>query len=280
MSTPFVVASDLDERITIFRVDNEVDVVSVVTERFVALIDTTGTPDGCLRVLSALSPHLEAKPLIVINTHADWDHVWGNSAVADRAVIIAHEAAVPRLSSPTDGVATLRIKRELSDRFDEVILTQPHLTFDESLTLRGGDLTLELIHTPGHTDDHVAVWIPELALCIAGDTAEDPIPEVTDPTAVNFDLLRDSLRRLRDLNPRHVIPGHGASTSPRLLDDNLSYFDTVSARVATLPEGDPSDETPGLTWNDLLPTVRALTQREHDFYRACHRKAIAAASDR
>lgn len=281
MSLPVVVDHDLDERIVIFRVEDEVDVVAVITERLVALIDTTGTPEGCRTVLDALKGWLERRPLVVVNTHADWDHVWGNNALPGRALLVAHEAAVSRLRSPTDGLATLKAKRAQSDHFDQVTLVEPDVTFTDSLTLHGGDLTLELLHTPGHTTDHVAIWVPELRLCIAGDTAEDPIPEVTEPTAQNFELLRESLLLLRSLGPRQVIPAHGGTTSAEILDRNIAYLDAVAQRVAQLPSSAvASEDVEGLTFETCVAPTRELTAREVDFYRASHRKAIAAAASR
>jgi glyoxylase-like metal-dependent hydrolase (beta-lactamase superfamily II) len=275
---PVRVPSGIDPRVDIFRVQDEVDVFVVRTERFVVLVDTTGTPSQCRRILDSLAAELARKPLVVVNTHADWDHVWGNSAVVGRGPIIAHEAAVTRLRSP-EAAQTLETKRAGAARFGEVELVEPTVTFRDSLDLHGGDLTLRLLHTPGHTDDHVAVWIPELRLCLAGDAAEDPIPEVTDPTPDNLRLLRQSLRVLHDPRPVHVLPSHGETTSPDLLSRNLAYFATVTERVSALPAFDPAAELPGgLAFADCVPAGRELTPAMLDFYEMCHRKAIRAAA--
>jgi len=274
---PVRIPSGIDPRVDIFRVQDEVDVFVVRTERFVVLVDTTGTPGQCRQILDSIAADLARKPLIVVNTHADWDHVWGNSAVVDRGPIIAHEAAVTRLRA-AEASQTLQTKRAGSARFHEVELVEPTVTFRDSLEIHGGDLTLRLLHTPGHTDDHVAVWIPELRLCLAGDAAEDPIPEVTDPTPDNFRSLRESLRKLHDLAPAHVLPSHGETSSPDLLSRNLAYFDTVAERVGALPATDlPTDLPSGLAFADCVPAGRELTPGMLDFYRMCHRKAVHAA---
>lgn len=275
---PVRIPSGIDARVDIFRVRDEVDVFVVRTERFVVLIDTTGTPDQCRRILDSLAAELARTPLVVVNTHADWDHVWGNSAAIGRGPIIAHEAAVTRLHS-AEAARTLRDKRAGSARFDEVELIEPTVTFRDSLDLRGGDLTLRLLHTPGHTDDHIAVWIPELRLCLAGDAAEDPIPEVTDPTPDNLERLCRSLRDLHGLRPAHVLPSHGETSSPDLLSRNLAYFDTVLERVSAHPALDLAAALPGgLTFADCVPAGRKLTPAMLDFYEMCHRKAIRAAA--
>ncbi|HEX4248954.1 MAG TPA: MBL fold metallo-hydrolase [Pseudonocardia sp.] len=286
MSAPVATPSGVDPRVVVFRVRDEVDVFAVRTDRFLALIDTTGTPAQCRQLLDSLGADLGRTPLVVVNTHADWDHVWGNSAVAGRAPIIAHEAALTRLRS-TEAAETLLAKRGGSTRFDEVELVEPTVTFRDSLVLHGGDLTLHLLHTPGHTADHVAVWIPELRLCLAGDAAEDPIPEVTDPTPRDLQLLRRSLSTLLELRPDHVLPSHGETSSPDLLSHNLSYFDTVTERVDALPATEltaelsaelaAADALSGLGFGDCVPAARELAPGQLDFYRMCHRKAVHAA---
>jgi glyoxylase-like metal-dependent hydrolase (beta-lactamase superfamily II) len=267
---------DLDPRITVFRVGDEVNTFVVRTERFVVLIDTMSTPQLCQAVLDRMAADLVDRPLMVVNTHADWDHVWGNAAVAGRAPIIAHEAAGHRLRGP-EAAATLTDKAAAEDRFADVRLVEPTITFQDSLVLRGGDLTLELLHTPGHTPDHVAVWIPELTLCLIGDAAEDPLPEVTNPVPADLRQLRESLRRMRNLEPATVLPSHGDTTDPGLLTRNLDYFAALTERVNALPAGDLNrPDPPGLGFDQCVTSTRALTEGMRAFYTTCHEKAVRA----
>lgn len=270
----------LDDRVSIFRVRDEVDAFAVRTERFVALIDTLSTPELCKAVLRELEPDLRGRPLVVVNTHADWDHVWGNAAVGDRAPIIAHASAADRLRS-SQATAVLREKAAAERRFADVRLVEPTVTFTDTLTLQGGDLTLRLLHTPGHTDDHIAVWIPELLLCLAGDAAEDPIPEVTSAHPDDLRQLCWSLRRLRGLKPSIVLPSHGETTDPLLLERNLGYFSFVADRVRDLRSirREPL-EAPELGFAECVDVTRPLTDGALAFYKMCHRKAVRATLDR
>src|SRR5262249_60479524 len=96
-------------------------------------------------------------------------------------------------------------------------------------------LTLELLPTPGHTPGHVAVWVPELPLLLAGDAAEHPFPAVHDSEALP--ALRASLERLRALGPARVFPCHGGTTDAALPTRNLAYFDSLerAARATVIP---------------------------------------------
>jgi glyoxylase-like metal-dependent hydrolase (beta-lactamase superfamily II) len=113
-------------------------------------------------------------------------------------------------------------------RFDEVVPTPPSILFgDAGLVLDGGDLTIELIPTPGHTRRPRVAVRPELDLVLAGDAAEVPFPHVD--TGAGLVRARASLQRLMTLGARHVLPCHGGTTDPVVLERNLAWLDAVAA---------------------------------------------------
>lgn len=269
---------ELDDRIVIVRAGDEVDGVFVRTERFNVLIDTLGTPELCRMALDLLEEKAAARPLIVINSHMDWDHFWGNEAIAGRAPIIAHAGALDRLRDPS-AQQILRDKASQDSRFRNVELVGPDITFSGSMVLNGGDLTLELIHTPGHTPDHIAVWIPELRICLAVDAVEYPIPEVWSKSAEDLRLIRSSLERIRDLDATLVIPAHGQTSSPSTVKVNLGYFEALAARVDGLSESQLADElsrSSGLQLEDFVTIPDGMPLDTLTFYRNCHQTNLAA----
>ncbi|WP_049731012.1 MBL fold metallo-hydrolase [Rhizobium ecuadorense] len=270
---------ELDERIMIVRAGDEVDAVFVRTERFNVLIDTLGTPELCRMGLDLLEEKAAARPLIVINSHMDWDHFWGNAAIAGRAPIIAHAAALDRLRNPS-ALQVLKDKTSEESRFRNVELVAPDITFSGSMVLNGGDLTLELIHTPGHTPDHIAVWIPELRTCLAVDAVEYPIPEVWSRTAGDLGLIRSSLQRIRDLDARLVIPAHGQTSSPSTVKANLAYFEALADRVNGLSESQLANEqlgrSSGFRLEDFVAIPDGMPADTATFYRNCHETNLGA----
>src|SRR5262249_33287605 len=132
-------------------------------------------------------------------------------------------------------------RQQAEPRFANVRLVAPTITFTDGLRIDGGDLTLELLPTPGHAVDHICVWVPELRLLMAGDSAELPFPYVKE--AETLPILRRSLERLVALNAATVIPCHGGTTDPALLTSNITYFDEVERRVrgALASGGVPTD---------------------------------------
>jgi glyoxylase-like metal-dependent hydrolase (beta-lactamase superfamily II) len=281
--------SGWDERLRLFRAGQEVDTSVLITRRYVVIIDTMATPELAAAILEAARPSLEGRQLLVVNTHADYDHCWGNAVFATPggvhpAPIIAHERARERLRS-AEARERLQQRQQKEPRFANVRLVAPTITFTDNLLIDGGDLTLELISTPGHTPDHIAIWVPELRLLLAGDAAEQPFPYVEEAEALP--ILRQSLERLVALNAATVIPCHGGTTDPALLARNIAYFDAVeqharSALAAGRAAPDWQEradiaEMVGFPFEQALKELGAdPAYSEDDMYRNFHHAALRA----
>jgi glyoxylase-like metal-dependent hydrolase (beta-lactamase superfamily II) len=92
-----------------------------------------------------------------------------------------------------------------------VVEASQRLRGDEVLQI-GGD-RWEVVHTPGHSLGHVCLWSPARGVLLSGDHLLPGItPPVTFERGFDADPLRsylDSLRRVADLAPQLVYPGHG-----------------------------------------------------------------------
>jgi glyoxylase-like metal-dependent hydrolase (beta-lactamase superfamily II) len=235
-----------DRRILVARCGDLVDAFVVVAERCVVLVDTLINARTAAELLRIAEPHLAGRLLLVVNTHADWDHFWGNQLFAGPlavypAPIFASRRSAERFRVPEEGERFLAGMREREPgRFDDVRITRPTVLFDDRLLIDGGDLTLELFPTPGHQPDHVSVFIPEIETLLAGDAAELPFPFVESAAALP--ALRDSLARMAALHPAAALYCHAPETSgPALLHQNIAYFDELERRCrAALAHGVPA----------------------------------------
>jgi glyoxylase-like metal-dependent hydrolase (beta-lactamase superfamily II) len=92
-----------------------------------------------------------------------------------------------------------------------VVEASTRLRGDEVLEIGGDRWTV--VHTPGHSLGHVCLWSPARGVLLSGDHLLPGItPPVTFERGFDADPLRsylDSLRRVGDLRPRFVLPGHG-----------------------------------------------------------------------
>src|SRR3954465_14657942 len=85
-----------DSRIHIAANGDLVNVFILITERYVILVDTLINPVTARALVEHAQPYLPGRQLLVINSHSDWDHAWGNQVFAGAnapypAPIIAHE---------------------------------------------------------------------------------------------------------------------------------------------------------------------------------------------
>jgi glyoxylase-like metal-dependent hydrolase (beta-lactamase superfamily II) len=76
-------------------------------------------------------------------------------------------------------------------------------------SLRAGPLEVVAIATPGHTIDHVAFWIEEAGALFTGDAVLGRGTSFIDSPEGDLAQYLRSLRRMLDLGPRTIYPGHG-----------------------------------------------------------------------
>ncbi|MCB8983932.1 MAG: MBL fold metallo-hydrolase [Ardenticatenaceae bacterium] len=278
-----------DERIFVFANDELVQTFIVVTQRYVMLIDTMINAATAVQLLQQAQMFLEnGRQLLVINTHADYDHAWGNQVFARPAAqhpapIIGSRLCAARLRDAETQANVTEMAAEEPHVFGDVIPTPPTVLFDEALTIEGGDLTLELFATPGHTPDHIALYIPEISTLLAADAAERPFPFAR--TAASLPAMRQSLARLAAYQASHVLYCHAPVTmGGQLLENNITYFDKVEqhCRVALAQERPIPAEDSDLIAAIDLPYAQAVPQDEswqtvHEFYQTTgHARQIRA----
>jgi glyoxylase-like metal-dependent hydrolase (beta-lactamase superfamily II) len=88
-----------------------------------------------------------------------------------------------------------------------------------------GDGVLEIIPTPGHAPDHLCFYDREAGDLYCGDLARRG-GTIVIPVSKGGDLRAylASLRRVRDLNPIRLLPGHGP-----IVDDPVALIDEYLA---------------------------------------------------
>ena len=228
-----------DPRVRVFRrslpgVENfegmEVNAYVVLGESHVVILDTLLCPADMAQVMATIEPELGNRQLLCVNSHADWDHVWGNGYFdSTRHVpILAHDNCRLRLLSP-EAHLELNDYKNKSTLFGQVTLLPPTLTFSEHLTIADDSLTIELLHAPGHCRDQIVAWLPAIRLLLAFDAVEMPLPCIEDSSCAP--LMFSTLKRLNTLNAQHVLCSHGNTTSPTLIQENLAYLDQIAQRI-------------------------------------------------
>lgn len=255
-----------DERIVVCRNGRLVDTFIITTQRYVVVVDTMINAVTGRKLLAVAQEKLgNGRQLLVINTHADYDHSWGNMAFgAEAAAIIGSKLSVPLLLGP-ETERLVQYKEREPDVFEDVVIVPPTVLVDGRLTIDGGDLTLEYFPTPGHTVDHYSLFIPEINTLLAADAAEVPYPMAR--TVDGLPAMRQALAQLATMNAATVLYCHAPVTiGPQLLHDNKAYFDKLEEKCeAALARGVPAqpDEEADVIALVDCPFAEAAPSGEH-----------------
>ena len=142
---------------------------------------------------------------------------------------------------------------ERTDLADHLTRWLPYLhsVVEASQRLRGGEELLiggdrwDVVHTPGHSLGHVCLWSSSRRVLLSGDHL---LPGITPPVSFergfDADPLRsylDSLRRIADLRPRLVLPGHGrpfgdvAGRIEAILRNKVRRLETIRRAIREQP---------------------------------------------
>jgi glyoxylase-like metal-dependent hydrolase (beta-lactamase superfamily II) len=80
-----------------------------------------------------------------------------------------------------------------------------HKKTRDGMSLTVGDQSATLLHTPGHSEDSMCVFLPETGTLFSGDT----LYRITDHLGAYPKAYLDTLERLAQLDIRTILPGHG-----------------------------------------------------------------------
>lgn len=125
----------------------------------------------------------ELEPVSIVNTHHHFDHTLGNQALSQRL-------RIPIIQHPSSGL--------------------PHNTdIDEGDTVDFGECTLQVLHTPGHSQDGICLLNDRYKIIFTGDTLFVGSCGRTDLPGGDAAQLYHSLQRLSKLDDTYTIyPGH------------------------------------------------------------------------
>lgn len=97
--------------------------------------------------------------------------------------------------------------------------------------LRVGDLEIVALHTPGHSGDHVTFHVPLATALFTGDAVLGRGTSFIDPPDGDLAQYLRSLKRMQELAPRLLYPGHGPAVL-RGVEKLQEYLDHRAAREA------------------------------------------------
>ncbi len=206
------------------------------------LIDTLFDPKLTRDMLDTMRKSIPAAARIdmVVNTHANGDHCWGNELVADAQIIASARTAEEMTTDISPAQLAMLLKHapelgqlgEFASRifgpfdFDNITLTLPTKTFESELTLKVGGKDVHLIEVgPAHTLGDTLVHIPADRVVFTADIlfiGGHPIIWA-GPTS---NWLR-ACDRILEMDVDTIVPGHGPITDKKGVVEVKGYLEYI-----------------------------------------------------
>ena len=152
----------------------------------------------------------DTKPIIVINTHSCWDHIWGNWVFANN-LIISHTLCREAQDKYWDEAVAAN-----PDRVDgEVRKCVPNMVFDSSLHFPEDGISL--FHTPGHTPDSISIYDAVDKVLYAGDNIGDTDDEIVPWIGTDMETMQSTISIFKQYDFEICLSGHNKPQGPDVL---------------------------------------------------------------
>jgi glyoxylase-like metal-dependent hydrolase (beta-lactamase superfamily II) len=209
------------------------------------LVDTLFDKRLTAQMLAAMRDATPAAQAIdvLVNTHANGDHCYGNELVGD-AVIVASKASAEEMDAlPPEALAQLmKSAGDLGEagtffaeifgpfEFEGIVHTPPTETFTGRQVRHVGDKEVHLIEVgPAHTRGDVLVHVPADRAVYTGDILFiEGHPIIWEGPVANWIAACDAIVAME---AESIVPGHGPLTDARGVRALRDYFVYIEAEA-------------------------------------------------
>lgn len=169
------------------------------------IVDPGGEAERIYKKVESMGLKIET----IILTHGHGDHIGGIETLKKLtgAKVVCHHDEAEMISNPD-----LNLTRNMNGPTVSVKVDQ---TIGDGDTLTSGKLKLRILHTPGHTEGGICIYIESEKVLFSGDTLfYGSIGRSDLPGGSHKQLIQSILSKLMKLEDTvTVYPGHGASTT-------------------------------------------------------------------
>lgn len=162
----------------------------------------------CEVILSAVA-RFGLKVKYIVNTHGHFDHIGCNRHLKEKTggELLVHKEDVPFLLNASRSAQKYGLSVEDSPEPDAFLF--------DGMKLELGHRSIEILHTPGHTQGGCCLYLANEKLVITGDTLfADSVGRTDLPGGDHAQLIACIKNKLMTLPDDTVVwPGHGPSSS-------------------------------------------------------------------
>lgn len=146
----------------------------------------------------------------------------------------------------------LRYDSLINAELDRSKIPTPTKAFSDRIEIDLGGRKVDLVHFgPGNTNGDIVMWLPKEKILASGDAVVSPTPYGFFSHPASW---AKSLRAMRALGPKIIIPGHGEIMEDyAYLDAVIDLMDFVATRVGALAaQGKTIEETrAAIDWSEF-----------------------------
>ncbi len=187
----------------------------IMGDKYNYIIDT-GLGSSSIAPIKEYLKH-NSKPIIVINTHYHWDHIWGNSSLKN-CIIISHKLCREMIEVNWEEM----IQRNKQYLNGEVEMYLPNLIFEKELYFP--EDKIRIVYTPGHTIDSISVIDEVEKVLNTGDNIGDSIDEIIPSIYCEKDTYINTLLKYKDMNFDTCVSGHNIILERQVIDKILDML--------------------------------------------------------
>ncbi len=157
------------------------------------------------------------KPIIGINTHYHWDHIWGNGSL-QAYMIVSHKLCRELIESEWDRM----MQRNGRYVVGEAEKRLPDLTFEKELYFP--EDKIRIFYTPGHTIDSISVIDEEEKVINLGDNVGDTLDEIVPNIAAGEKTYRETLLGYNNMEFDTCLSGHNGILGKDVIEKILNLL--------------------------------------------------------
>ena len=188
------------------------------------MIDT-----GCAYTVEELLRAMDKQRVdLIINTHSHEDHIAGNGAIQRRqeTPVLAHPLALPVLAQPR--------KKQPLKPYQKVMWGYPEPSNGSPIgeTVEQNSLRFQIIHTPGHSMDHICLYETNHGWLFTGDAF---VGGKDRALRADYDIwsIMASLQKIASLDTSFAFTGSGSvKKAPQSeIIQKIAYLEETAERV-------------------------------------------------
>lgn len=236
-----------------------------------ALVDSGFGDEESIRArLEYLRERPQIKVRYIVLSHHHFDHSSGAHQLreATGAQIVIHPKEERQLLDwqgeiPQD-MEVPEERKEMFERFKRfrrmAADAAPDLLLEDGESLSVGGLTLEIVHTPGHTQGSICVYVPQERALFMGDTALGlGTVAISPPPHGDMAIYLQSLERLKGYDSAVMLAGHGPPVHDvaRKLQEIIDHRHEREEQILKLMADGP--RTPQAMVNAIYPELDQRT---------------------